>query len=577
GDIAVDCGFASTKAFNKAFKDFYRLTPSEYRGLKTLNGADFQESASYMEFDSHQAMSKLKEYMDTEAPSHAVINPIKIKQVSISVQDKASQIVHFWKKLTTIGRAYDCLRSDLQQQIAMAARELNFQYIRFHGIFSDEMRIIAVNSDRSISYCWQYMDTFLDFLQEVRIRPFFDLTFMPSALKSKDVSIFWYKGNISAPRDIKAWLDLVRNFVRHCINRYGIDEVRLWYFEIWNEPDFMWAGTKEEYFIFLQETIQALLEIDGELRVAGPSILQNSKFSSMTISEIVDFINEKKIKMPYFTYHIYGENDFYLNNKDGMIPLLGGLDFVKECIDSYSSEIKKLKYPVKEIHITEFNISAVRKNYLLDTMFPACYIINSALRNLGKLDSLGFWTLSDIFEENDQLSPPFGGGFGMITTEGIKKPSYYAYFFLNMLGDELLELTDDMVITRRGGSIQILAYNYLFYDKLFLSGDRSSLSFEHRYDVFEDKPPLNISFQLSGLSGKYRETRYTLDRDHGSAFDLYQKMGSPDNLTISDTKYLEYAARPTLQIFSHNIEDDFSGTMQIPQHGICMMILEKQY
>ncbi len=577
-DIAIDNGFPSVKAFNKVFRDFYEVTPSEYRKSQSFNLHEKNDRHQYMEFDSIKAMNKLQEYLKRKDEG---IRESKISRnkgiITCNIDSSGESLNHYWKKLMTVGRAYDCLRADLQEQIKEAVKEIGFEYIRFHGVFSDEMRVLSQCHNGIQSFNWSYVDKVIDFFRSINLHPFLDFTFMPTEFASSDVAVFWYKGNISMPKDLGKWTEMVDSFIRHCINRYGIKEVRLWYFEIWNEPDYMWTGSEEEFQKLYRETVKTMLNIDEDLRIAGPSILQSMEVSSPWLNGFIKFLNEDDLNLNYFTYHLYGERDIYQNVQGEIISMLGHKDHVVNCVKSYEEELKKLKNPVKEVHITEFNLSARHGNYLQDTMFTACHVIYNALRNIGKLDSLGFWTISDIFEEDDYILPPFSGGFGMMTAEGIKKPAYYAYYFLSQLGNQIIYQGDDYIITRHEDDIQILAYNYLFYDKVFQNGDYSMLDFQNRYEVFEEKPPIDLSFNLSGLKGNYCIREQKMDRSLGSAFDIYQQMGSPEELSKWDIDYLKGMARPQIKVCKCSISGEFTQTVHLEPHGIALIIFEKQY
>ncbi|MEG2017509.1 MAG: helix-turn-helix domain-containing protein [Clostridium sp.] len=576
--VAIENGFASVKAFNKTFKDFYGITPREYRKFKRFDITTQNDKMAYMEFDSMYAMKKLQDYelkRDGEVVSSTLVKRKNISKCDVSV--KGENLEHYWSKLITVGRAFDCLRADLQEQLKEAVKDMGFKYIRFHGIFSDEMRVVGTNRDGEYEFNWNYVDKVIDFFQSIDLKPFFDFTFMPKELSSSQNTMFWYKGNISKPKDLKVWTKLVESFISHCINRYGLEEVRQWYFEIWNEPDYMWAGTQEEYFELYKATVEAILSKDEDLKIAGPAIMHKMDLPSSWLQEFINFINDNKLRLECFTYHIYGEKNMHQRTTGEIIPILGGKDHVKECVDFYQQQLEKFNIPVKEVHITEFNLSARHGNYLLDTMFAACFIIYNALKNKGKLNSLGFWNISDIFEEDDFIQPVFSGGFGMITSEGIKKPSYYAYYFLSCLGNEVLQEGDDYIITRKGEDIQILAFNYVFYDRAFQNGDNSLLSFRNRYDVFEEKTPIDLNIKLTGLKGAYLIKEQLLDRTAGSAFDIYEAMGHPEELGSLEVEYLKAMARPQIKVREVQVEDEFVKNIDLKPHGIAFITIKKKY
>jgi xylan 1,4-beta-xylosidase len=172
---------------------------------------------------------------------------------------------------------------------------------------------------------------------------------------------------------------------------------------------------------------------------------------------------------------------------------------------------------------------------------------------------------------------PFHGGFGLINNNGIKKPGYFAYLFLSKLGREILIKGEDFIVTRKDDEIQILAYNFAYFDDLFLKGDTSALTYEERYKVFESKENLENQIEIEGLSGKYRITRYELNRDNGSAFDEWLKLGSPENMTMEEVEYLKMKSCPKMTAECLSIEGKYSFNISLPVHGLEMVIVKKVY
>jgi xylan 1,4-beta-xylosidase len=262
---------------------------------------------------------------------------------------------------------------------------------------------------------------------------------------------------------------------------------------------------------------------------------------------------------------------------------MGGKNYFSRCNAFYREKMRRLKQPPLEIFITEFNLSAKHGNYLLDTMFAACFALYNYLQNRDQLNGIAYWTLSDIFEEDSQTCPPFGGGFGLVTREGIKKSSWWALWFLERLKGALaagnIGSDDDVqyCVTRDEGSAAVLAFNYVFYDKLFIKGDSSLLTYEERYNCFEQKSAAPFAVELRGLTGTWELREYTLDREHGSAFDLFVKMGMPQTLSREDAAYLRAMSRPALEIKRLALNGKFNARFVLPPHGVKLLLLKKIY
>lgn len=606
-DVAFESGFPSVKSLNNLFKNEYNCTPSQFRKEnknKANNVYDLSpdeegiRSRSYFDVDRTVAFSKLFTYLEhnVSRKKHMYTNAKEI--INVDVNKSGNHHNFYWKKLTTFGRAAEGLRKNWQNQLKELQEEIGFEYIRFHGIFSDEMMVCNVGEDGKIIYNWSYVDELFDFFKEVNIKPFVELGFMPSEIRKSNETIFWWKANTSGPKDIKLWTDLVKEFIKHCINRYGLKEVETWYFEVWNEPDLehvFWIGGKEEYFEFYKETALAVKSVSNKLKVGGPSITYQITHEENWFEDFLLYC-DNNISLDFVSLHIYPEifsiteemGDMINKLKEGkdsselMLAMQEirrtyyGKDHTCEVINSVNDKIKSALNFKPELHITEWNASAYNRNLIHDTCFTATFIIRNVLKSIGQVDSLGYWTFTDIMEEFKLGISHFHGNFGLINKDGIKKPSYFAYYLLSKLGERIIEQGEEYIVTKNDESIQILAYNFAYFDELFMNGDTSALTNTERYSVYEDKPSREIEINIDGLSGHYKVIRYELNREHGSVFDEWVNMGAPENMTKEEIEYLKGKARPRISVEYIDIDEKYSDRLDIPVHGVELILLEKQ-
>ncbi|MGD8189542.1 GH39 family glycosyl hydrolase [Brevibacillus ginsengisoli] len=591
-DIAASCGFSDIKLFYKHFKKKYKCKPLEYKQQirlreSNVNGDNLSHKG-YLDIEHTAIFENLFAYQQLDNKTIQESVPPEERFHVIRADQEGTSFPHYWRKLATFGRAIEGLREDWRRQLREMQKEIGFEYIRFHGIFNDEMMLCNRNTLGEIIYNWTYVDQLFDFLLEIGIKPFLELSFMPSELKKTDETVFWWKGNISPPNDIMQWTQMVTALIKHCVNRYGMKEVQNWYFEVWNEPDYegvFWDGSKEEFFEFYKETATAIYEISNRFQVGGPGLA--FPLNQAWIKKFLDFCHANQVPLDFISYHIYCEDDhiessqgedsgtFYETMGNPYGSYYCGSDYTGEQAKRMKETIESLSTQKIEIHVTEWNISHSSRNLIQDTAFMAPFIIDSVLKTRGTVDSLGYWAFTDLFEEFKAGLTPFHGGFGLINHHGIKKSSYFAYTFLSKLGDELIEQGEDYIVTKRDGHIQILLYHYVYFDYLFRNGDITGLNQIERYSVYEEKPYKNIRIHLKGLHGNYRRTNYVLNREDGSSFDAWVNMGAPMDLTGEDVSYLKAKAFPKLEVSYLFEVTEYEVTAQLPVHGVELIILEK--
>ncbi len=332
------------------------------------------------------------------------------------------------------------IRDDAQRQLKPAVDELGFRYIRFHAIFHDALGTVKQGPDGKITYDWTGIDKLYDNLLAKRIKPFVELGFTPQALKTSENKIFWWNGNTSHPRP-EAWHDLIAAFVTHLEQRYGKAEVRSWFFEVWNEPNlagFWEKADQQAYFQLYENSARTIKAIDPELRVGGPSTA-----GAAWVPELLSFAAARNVPIDFVTTHTYGVEGGFLDeegkddNKLSMNP-----DSVVGDVRKVREQIGKSKFPKLPLYFTEWSTSYNPRDPVHDSYISAAYILEKLKGSKGLLQGMSYWTYTDIFYEPGPPNGPFHGGFGLMTTDGVRKPAWFAYKYLHALTGKEVPTTD---------------------------------------------------------------------------------------------------------------------------------------
>ena len=434
------------------------------------------------------------------------------------------------------GRAAEGLRADWQVQLATVQSEIGFRYLRMHGLLSDEMGVYTEDSQGNPEFNFQYVDSLYDALLKLHIRPFVELGFMPTKLASGDTTIFWWKGNTSLPKDPAKWAMLMRALIAHWKERYGEDEITQWYYEVWNEPDIrgFWPHTLEDYFSLYKTTAEAIRAECAKCRIGGPAsavpYAAEEAFEKWIIAnpEPIDFV----------ALHAYGVNGGFLDEtgRRGTVidpdpeRISGRMRHSRELIDATS--LKHL-----QLHFTEWSSAYTPTDYMHDQYHQASFILNVVRRATPYVDSLSYWTFTDIFEEMGPRFTPFHGGFGMMNLQGIEKPSFHAFKFLSRLRGEDVETGDarSWVTKSKDGSITVLAWDY----SPVVPPDNQTDQVYYKQELpTTDKGQLTLD--LSHIpNGKYKIAVYQIGYRQNDPFTAYVKMGSPKQLTRAQVDALK--------------------------------------
>lgn len=557
--LSFDNGFPNTNSFLEAFKASYHEAPSVYRkrakkDYQFLFGPQ-KQSSNYFEIENFDMFTSLYKYLNWDVPSNLQDSSasITLGMEQIDMTGITSPHSKEWKNLMTIGKAKDVLNPVIKEQLLMTQREIGFHYIRFHGIFDDEMSVYTEDSDGNPILDFTTIDSVIDTLYALELRPFVELSFMPGKLARSHNPIFLRPSIISMPKDMGKWCFLIEGFLRHCMERYGTGEVENWLFEFWNEPDItglFWNDSLEDYLAFYHRTYRTIKNISPKLRLGGPAVCNLAHMESW-LSDFFAYCSFNHCLPDFFTFHFYlhsgNLNEIQSSFSSGFkrITLSTDPDFLKGTIRDIHRFISPYGYDRTNIFMTEWNSSPSHRDLSRDTLFMASYIVKNILENVDSVNSFGYWTISDFIEEFPIPSECFHGGLGVVTVNGIKKAGFYAFQFLNLLGDRKIASGPGYYITAGRLGYQILLYNYCHFDPLYCSIDHSSISYKSRYDIFKDNFKKTIQLSLKGLEkASYSITEYTVNRSHGSSFDTWVDMGAPENMSKVQLEYLKSKSIP---------------------------------
>ena len=480
---------------------------------------------------------------------------------------QGKKLDHYWSKCVGAGRANEGLRASWLEQMAMAKDACGFEYCRFHGLFHDDMFAMRIIDGKTV-YNWQYIDDLFDRMLAMDVRPFVELGFFPKDISS-EATVFWWGGHGTPPFDFIAWKALVESFVNHCIARYGKEEVLKWYFEVWNEPNLrgFWNGTMQQYFEMYKITAQSIKAIDPSLRVGGPATssyhpeegvyeklskqkeikpedFENIQCKGPWIEEFLTYCEKENLPVDFVSSHPY-PTTYPFDEQKNYFEMTRPVRCTFKDISWLKSTIEKSKFKDASIELTEWSSSPSSRDYTHDYLQAATYIVKINLDCIGLANSLSYWTFTDVFEESGAGNSMFHGGFGIINYQGIAKPSFHAYRFLNLLGDEEIYRADDKIVTRNSTTnlLTSLIYNYP-------SEIKTAVPISHEDRELADKilhtgTPKTVTIKLTGLKPASKFEVEILDENNGFAITKWKEMGMPEAATREQIQQLKLAGMAT--------------------------------
>ncbi|MGW3896691.1 GH39 family glycosyl hydrolase [Micromonospora profundi] len=452
----------------------------------------------------------------------------------ITVPDQpAGRLTDAWRRCVGTGRFELALRRDYQDSLALVQADIGFRHIRGHGLLSDGVgvhRPYEHDGKRRVHHSFTYVDQVVDAYLDLGIRPFVELGFMPSGLASGDQTVFWWKGNVTPPASLSEWADLVRATVAHLVDRYGLNEVRGWPIEVWNEPNLepFWQGAdRDAYHRLYEASAHAVKDVDASLQVGGPAI---SPGADDWLASFAEFVTDRQVPVDFVSRHAYTSGPAQhvpFGTHQTLAP-------AADLLTQFAAPRQHLAgTPLADlpVHITEFNSSYRPDNPIHDTAFHAAYLAPVLATGGDLVDSFSYWTFSDMFEEVGVPTALFHGGFGLLTHRQIKKPTYHLYAFMARLGGDVLARGDDHLVTRhRDGRIAVLAWA-----PVDVTGRSPA----------PDRHPLALSIPLGppGTTSAFL-LRSSVGEEAGNAWAAWTEMGCPRSPSLRQLHALREAAEP---------------------------------
>jgi xylan 1,4-beta-xylosidase len=489
-----------------------------------------------------------------------------VRHIAVDVDGVSSPLDRYYE--LSIGSDYPgtLMREDSLAQLKTVSAELGPRYIRFHAIFHDVLGTYREVNGKPV-YDWTKIDRLYDKLLAIGIRPFVELGFTPEAMRTSDQHIFYWKGNTSHPQ-LPKWTGLVEAFVSHLERRYGQQEIRTWYFEVWNEPNlpgFWQGGGQKAYFDLYDATARTIKHVDPHLRVGGPATA-----GAAWVPELIQHTVQAGVPLDFITTHTYGVDGGFLDEHgESDTKLSPSPDAIVGDVRRVRSQIDGSAKPGLPLYFTEWSTSYTPRDPVHDSYVSAAYILGKLKACEGIAQGMSYWTFSDLFEEPGPPTAPFQGGFGLLNPQGIRKPAYFAYKYLHRLSRTELKTADTQsYVTWNDHVLKALVWDFVSPRQ-----EQSDRSFYTK--VFPSHPTRAVSLDLTHMQpGKYQVAIYRTGYDANDAYSAYLRMGSPTSLSNDQLQQLQVTTADRPEMRTLIVDSNGIASLSIPMRSNDVVLVE---
>ena len=602
--IATQNGYSNAQAFVRAFKSVYNLLPSAYRRQYGASG----QSADEVD------MALVRRYLPQSVSAIPVQEEPHIQTVASARWDRVvGTFDHTFRRLLGIGSAKQILMREVQIQLEEIQRQIRFEYIKFHGIFSDEMMVVSRNDDGSLRFSFKMVDKVFDYLFSIGLKPVLQLSFMPNELaQDTEKLIYNSRFNTSQPRRVEEWCALVRAFMEHILSRYGRDTVVGLPVLVWNNADTLpeMFGMQDEnvFFRLYRDTFHTVKALVPEIQFGAPPLTFMRSECIGWAERFFAYLRDQDVTPDFFCCQFYSEvgaNPGYLKidlkaaspdhlyhdeeNRENFfvpagVPMAPDPDKMRRHLAFIKQFQTESGFGHLPLWISEFNLTFSHRQWLNDTLFAGCFVMKNVLENIDSLAAMGYWSASDFIEEQQLEDQIFHGGLGLMTVDGIRKPQFLAYETLRQVQPAILARGDGYLISRSEDIVTIVTYNYEHFSDIYAQNKTYNRTESDRYTPFTEQRRHDFHFRLEGIGRRQvaEATEFIVNRGHGSAFDKWVEMGSPgQGVSLSLDRYrldlLKAAAYPLCHTVPLRVTEgalDYDCTLEPLEYRLTLIRLK---
>lgn len=511
----------------------------------------------------------------------------------VKTNDILGNNTEFWKAAGSDHLFYHALKPAGQYLLKRMGETNSHHYLRSHHTFNQDTKHGVIRGQNVYSedengnpiYDFSNLNKVFKAYVKNGIKPIVEYDYLPKALTRKQVNVS--RGNDegmtminSGPNDWKKWSDLMKATTQNFIDQFGIQEVRTWYFEVWNEPDGWPEGEWDVFYKMYDVFVDAVTSVDSKLRVGGPACY-HEYFLKPFLNHVVNGTNyvtgKKGTRIDFISYHVYGLSGKWLNHEPHIQPQVQrfsqSLLWLKRLISDYPS-LKGTPF-----HLNEWGLSSnyyrtvadypdlVYRNSISSPLF--LFKLVDALYQIGDqynfpTSLLLYWGFTWEADENEF----FVGKRELLTAGNTPKPIQTGFEMLAQLLPKRVNVVKDkkggrlgLMATKSTNKIALLLYNYQESDGENPEGSD------------------NVYIKLTGLKKNLRYTveSIALNDKNNNTYQTWRSMGSPESADGIDLSPLKTAGvlRVTHQFeIKANEKGEGKIDMVVDRSAATLMILK---
>lgn len=541
--IAMDNGFCTSAAFNKSFKKVFNMSPGEYRRSAENN---------------HNGNGPFKD--DDEESRQEVISYIDNANANVSQLEKNSVVVdvdatNFKPKYTdkvrviNIGNIYMLLQQEAQNQLLELKENLGITHVRVWNVFA---RNVFIREDGKSSF--HKLDNVLDFLVDNDIKLYMEVGQKPTLIMYAPERYINPDDKADELFEFEFYKKLIKDLSIHLVNRYGVEEIEGWYFEFWNNPKLRMQDEDGLYYKYFDMVYKTLKGFSSDIRVGGPGLVLG--YENEISKKVFNVWKKREILPDFISFSSYQ----YISFNDGNF-VYGkksiDRDYVMNQVSVVKQEMAEAGFKVDAFHLDEWNYTVSNRNIISDSCEHAAYIMKNYIDMAGLVDVMSYWHGLDLYAENYDTNTLLSGDAGLISKDGIKKPSFYAIEFLDRAYSREIKRNSNCMISTNGrGSYSIVCHNFKALSENYINIEEDEIQIKDLEFYLEDSENLDSKYILNNVqNGDYQIKTYYINQEYGSVQDLWKRLGLSTSMESEEIEFIKQHANPNMEMQQVHVDN----------------------
>lgn len=587
-DIALACGFSNVNTMILNFRQAFGTTPGVYRKLHGRENSSALSEKGFCgkrpDFSDTSVCQSLLKYADYGKADERLHKKRKLSTViETDLCHNGEPFVFPSPDTICIGMAISLMNESLRNILRNLSEHIVFRYISFHGLTDDSMGIYQEDLNGRPSFHFTFLDMIFDFLMEIGMKPVVEFGFTPQKLLSSKRNQIEnsYVALPDTPAHQEKWQLLVQGIMRHLTDRYGREELSQWRFSAMEASCLFYSFfSVEEYFDYYRKTFYSVRKIFPEAYFLGFGLdigflaQNNAAILTQLLEDCIAYDclpDAFAFQCFHYDYSFLPQEKMKYRNAFQMVQMViqsaapdKNPDILRQEILICKKVLEKYGLAGRPIGLSAWNSTLRWDEPGNDTRFKAGFLIKNILENCKELSFLTYFYLMDDAGPKLPMTGMFHGGCGLINHQGIPKAGYYALQLLNMMQQErgcLVRQGEGFLITcsRDRARIQIMLYHYC-HDK-------------------EQEQTRNFHIYLKGMEkGEYLKRSFYIDKNHGSGYDTWKNMGSPEPKNRTQLAYIINTS--TFGVYYESLQVNESNVItfsnHLEEHEVRMILIEKK-